>query len=428
MVVAGDRRPRVTAASDELVVGGRRGPLAWHPMRRLALGVAMTLALVAACFSGDSTLGSICREDADCGGEQTCENEVCGHCGDAEAQPGELCSVEAAELGSAPQLAAGPLLAFDRERDGTIELVVRGEDGIVELWQGDGESGFTVATRVPEGGNAGPVRLVDLDADDDADVVVVDAEARTIGLVYSDAEGNLEYVQAAVLDAAPLDLAVAGAWEALPAWVTWVDELGLWYAEVDPEARTLGEPTQLAGARAQWLGDSVVLDDDDRLDLVVLDVDGMVLEPWLGSATGLQQAEPVALEQRATDVLTFDIEGDGDSDVLLPDEAGGITVVVDVGGALQDIGRVEVPGAVQGITVADLDRDVDRDLVVAVDAEPPLWLFPLRSGWYRDSIALPATGGVGAVRGLDIDGDGLVELVLGPSEGVGSLRVVEVEP
>ena len=170
-----------------------------------------------------------------------------------------------------------------------------------------------------------------------------------------------------------------------------------------------------------------MLDDDERLDLVVLDVDGMALEPWRGIAGGLRRLEPLALEHRATDVLTLDIEGDGDFDVLLPDE-GGITAIVDAGGALQAIGRVEVPGPVHGITVADLDRDVDRDLVVAADAEPPLWLLPLRSGWYRDPIALPATGTVGAVRGLDIDGDGLLELVLGPSEGVGSLRVVEVEP
>lgn len=397
-------------------------------MRRLALGVAVTLGLAAACFDGESTLGSICREDADCGGEQTCENEVCGYCGDAQAQPGELCSVEAVELGAAPQVTAGPLLAFDRGRDGTIELVVRGEDGTVELWQGDGQGGFGVATRVPEGGSAGPVKLVDLDADEDADLVVVDADARTIGLVYSDAEGNLEFVQAAALAEAPLDLAAAGAWGSAPAWVAWVDAQGLWYAEVDAQARTLGEPTKLADARAQQLGDSVVLDDDERLDLVVLDVDGMALEPWLGIAAGLQRLEPLALEQRATDVVTLDVEGDGDFDVLLPDEAGGITVVVDAGGALQAIGRVELPGAVHGITVADLDRDVDRDLVVAVDAEPPLWLLPLRSGWYRDSIALPAAGAVGAVRGLDIDGDGLLELVLGPSEGVGRLRVVEVEP
>jgi hypothetical protein len=298
----------------------------------------------------------------------------------------------------------------------------------VELWQGDGQGGFGVAARVPEGGSAGPVKLVYLDADEDADLVVVDVATRTIGLVYSDAEGSLEFVPAAVLAEAPLDLAAAGAWGSVPAWVAWVDAQGLWHAEVDAQARTLGEPRKLADARAQQLGDTVVLDDDERLDLVVLDVDGMALEPWLGIAAGLQQLEPLALEQRAIDVVTLDVEGDGDFDVLLPDEAGGITVVVDAGAALQAIGRVELPGAVHGITVADLDRDVDRDLVVAVDAEPPLWLLPLRSGWYRDPIALPATGAVGAVRGLDIDGDGLLELVLGPSEGVGPLRVVEVEP
>jgi hypothetical protein len=103
-------------------------------------------------------------------------------------------------------------------------------------------------------------------------------------------------------------------------------------------------------------------------------------------------------------------------------------VLVDAGDGLEVIDRVETTGRVHGMTVADLDGDYDRDLVVAVDGDPSLWLLQLRAGWYSDALALPASGAVGTVRALDVDRDGLLELVLGPHEGTGSLQVVEVDP
>lgn len=404
-------------------------------MKRLALGMAsipmglLGLLSLVGCFHGDSTLGSICREDADCGAEQSCENEVCGLCGDDSAQPGELCSVEAEPLPASPVMTAGPLLLFDRGLDGKIEAVTRGEDGTVEQWQGDGRGGFTVATRVPEGGTAGLVRLAELDEDDTIDLVVVDANARTLALGYGDAEGSWSFEPPVALEAVPTDLTAGGAWADGQAWIAWVDERGLWQASLDPETRLLGEPAQLSEPRVQWLGEAVALDDDAALDLLVVDADGMALEPWLGDGSGgLTRGEPLPLEVRATDLLTIDVEGDGDADALVPDEEGGITVIIDAGDGLVTIDRVTTEGAIRGITVVDLDRDFDRDLVVAVDHEPSLWLLPLRSGWYLDAIALPAADAVGTVRGADVDGDGMIELLLGPSEGTGPLRVVEVEP
>lgn len=381
------------------------------------------VATLAGCFSGDPTLGSICREDADCGAEQSCANEVCGLCGDGLFQPGELCSVEATEPSSAPRLSAAPMLAFDRERDGTLELVVRGEDGTVELWQGDGEGSFTLAMSLPEGGRAGPVRFADLDGNDAIDLVVVDADARTLALGYGDDAGGWSFEPPVPLGGTPYDLSVGGT------WVAWADDQGLWRASVDAQARTLGEPERLEDARAQWLGEPVALDDDDALDLVVAAVDAMAVEPWLGDgAGGLVRGEPVAIEQRATDLFMLDADGDGDGDALVPDEASGITVLVDAGEGLAVIDRVETAGPVRGLTVADLDGDYDRDLVVSVAGDTPLWFLRLRAGWYSDVLALPASGPIGTVRALDVDRDGLLELVLGPSEAPGSLQIVEVEP
>jgi hypothetical protein len=401
-------------------------------MKRLALGMASILVGpwgLVGCFHGDSTLGSICREDADCGAEQSCENEVCGLCGDDSAQPGELCSVEAAPLPSSPLMTAGPLLLFDRGLDGKLEIVTRGEDGTVEQWQGDGEGGFAVVTRMPEGGTTGLVRPGELDQDEMIDLVVVDADAQTLALGYGNAEDGWSFEAPVALQAVPSDLAVGGAWADSPVWIAWVDERGLWQALLDPETRLLGAAARLTDPRPQWIGEAVALDDDALLDLLVVDVDGMALEPWLGdSAGGLMRGETLPLEARATDLLTIDAEGDGDADAFVLDEEGGITVIIDAGDELLTIGRVTTEGAIRGMTVVDLDRDFDRDLVVSVDQGPPLRLLPLRSGWYTDSIMLPAPDAAGTVRGADVDGDGMIELLLGPSEGVGPLRVVEVEP
>lgn len=396
-------------------------------MKRLALGMTVTLA---GCFHGDATLGSVCREDADCGADQTCENEVCGLCGNESAEPGELCSVEASSPPDALRLTAGPLLLFDRGFDGRIEAVTRGEDGTVEAWQGDGQGGFTVATRIPEGGTAGLVRLAELDQDETIDLAVVDASARTLALGYGNADGSWAFEAPVALEAVPTDLAVSSAWGEGPVWIAWVDERGLFQAPLDPDTRLLGAAAQLSEPRTQWIGEAVALDDDDAsLDLLVVDVEAMALEPWLGDGAGsLVRGQPLALEARATELLTFDVDGDGDVDALVPDEEGGLSVIVDAGSELVLVGRVTTDATVRGITVVDLDRDYDRDLVVAVDGSPPLRFLPLRAGWYDESIALPVADAVGTVRGADIDGDGMLELLLGPGEGVGSLRVMEVEP
>lgn len=398
-------------------------------MNRRALGMAVAMGALS-CFRGEATLGGACDRDEDCGADQLCTNEVCGYCGDGIPQAGELCSVEAQALTTAPRATPGSLARVELERDGTVDLIARGEDGAVELWDGDGTNAWTVRTRLDVGGRSGVVRVAGLDDDQAQDLVIVDAEALTLHLGYGDGSGAWSFDGVVMLAEAPIDLEVAGANGEGPAWVAWVDGRGLWQAALDPQTRTLGEGVALAGARAQWLGAPVALDADDALDLVVADVDGMRLEPWWGDgAGGLSRGEPIVLEGRATEVFTLDVDGDGDADVVVPDEDGGVTVLVSDGeGGLVAATRPVVPGPARIVAVADLDRDGDRDLVVVADHDPPLWLLQLRAGRYPDALALPVSGAVGSLLALDTDRDGLTELLLGPPAEVSLLRMVEVEP
>lgn len=395
-------------------------------------GVAALLAL-SGCFSGETTLGAVCNEDADCGADLRCSNEVCGRCGDGIAQRGELCLVSAAEYPSALAVSPGELRTGDLEGDGTPELLLRGADGAPELW-GRAEDGWRVLRTLTVGGTRGALRLANLDEDGRLDVVVVDEEAPALYVGHgAGAEGDEgEWVlEAAVMRSSPpLDLAVADATWAGPAWVAWVDAEGLWQAVVDPQTGTLGEAVQVAPSRVQWVSDPAALDGDDALDVAVADVDGMRVEPWFGDGNGgLTMGETVALEGRPTEVVAADVDGDGDFDLLVPDEDGGVTVIVGDGeGGLAIAERVEGPGPARTVVVADLDRSTERDLVVLGGAEPGLWAFLARGSRHPDGIALPVTGAVGAVVAADFDRDGLTELLLGPAEGVAPLRVVEVEP
>jgi len=390
----------------------------------------MLVLCASGCFSGASTLGSICGDDLDCGADQGCSNEVCGRCGDSVPQRGELCLVPATELSSAPVTSPGNVVVLDLENDGNSDLVVRGEDGVPQLWSGDGAGGWSVHGSLTVGGTVGALRLAALDEDGPLDLVVVDEQGPALHLGYGDGEGAWAFEPAVVLPEPPLDVAVASApWDG-PAWIAWVDAQGLQQAVVDAETRTLGSPVTVVPARSQWLTDPVPLDDDEALDLAVADVDGRRIEPWFGDgAGGLSIGAPVMLEARPTEVIARDVDGDGDPDLLVPDEDGGVTVVISDGeGTLFVSERLTVPGVVRWATVADLDRNTERDVVILTDGDAPVWVFLARGGQHRDGIAVPVEGEFGSLVALDGDRDGLTELLLGPSGEAASFRIVEVEP
>ncbi len=398
-------------------------------MARTLLGPAALALLMVACFRGEGTIGAACRDDADCGAEQSCTNEVCGYCGDGIPQRRELCSVPAAALGSAPATQPGQVLALDLEPDGALDLITRGEAGPPQWWRGDGEGGFAVASEVEAGGQRGPVRLAALDEDEPVDLVVVDADAPALHLGYGDGSTGWAFEPAVMLAAEPLDVAVASApWDG-PAWVAWTDAEGLWQAPVDPQTRTLGEAQRLDEARSLRLGGPAPLDEGEALDLAVLDLGAGRLEPWMGDGSGgLVPGESLALEGPPLELRVLDVDGDGDPDILVMHEDGGLTVVLSDGqGALTITERLSVPGPVRDITVGDLNRDSLLDLVLLADAERPGWVFLARGALHPDGLALNVGEPGSAVLAVDIDSDGLTEVLLGPTTP-GPLRVVEVAP
>jgi len=402
-------------------------------MWRRRLGTAAQASILAAaaggCFSGEATLGAICGDDLDCGAEQICVNEVCGRCGDGVPQRGELCIVSAQPVSDAPRASPGDLLVLDVENDGHPDLVTRGETGAPELWSGDG-SGWTRQATLSVGGTAGLMRLAVLEPGEPLALVVVDADAPALHVGRSDGAGSWAFDASIALDEVPLDLAVAGAPWLGPAWIAWVDAAGLQQVILDPSTGTPSEPLTVAPAGARWLSDPLSLNGDEIVDLAVADVEGRRLEPWLGDgAGGLAPGTPVALEARPIDVATHDVNGDGEPDLLVSDEDGGVSVVVaGEGGSLSVVERMVVSGEIRGVAVADLDRNTERDVVVLTGGRAPLSVFLGRGPVHPDALLLPLNDEGGSLVALDRDRDGLTELLIGPAAAPGELRVLEVEP
>lgn len=393
-----------------------------------ALGLVVLCSMAGACFTGESTLGAVCRDDTDCGADQRCTLEICGACGDAVPQRGELCLL-APESAEAPSF-EGALLAFDLERDGNPDLLARGADGRPQWWSGAGDGTWAAGGALDVGGTRGVLRVGDLDADGLIDLVVVDADALTLHLGFGDGMGTWSFGEPVVLTAEPSDLAVAAPLGDEPGWVVWSDAEGLRQVAVNAPARAFEDPVTLVSGGTRWLGQSMSLDDDEAIDLAVADVDGRRLEPWFGDgAGGLSPGAPLSLVGRPTEVVTADLDGDGDPDLLVPDDGGGVTVILTDGqGNLGISERLSVPGSAGPVAVADLDRNLVVDVIVGSGGERPLWVFPGRLGGYPDAIELPVETSVGSLLALDVDRDGLTELLLGPADGVGSLRIMEVDP
>ncbi|MCB9715260.1 MAG: VCBS repeat-containing protein [Myxococcales bacterium] len=390
----------------------------------------LVLGLGGACFRGEGTLGSICGGDEDCGDGQRCRTEVCGYCGDGLAQRGELCLVADAELGTGPVVSPGELLAADLDGDSRVDLVVRNVDGIPEQWAGDGQGRWSVVAEASGVGARGALRLAALDDDERLDLVVLDDDAPALHLGRGLAEGGWSFGEAVVLTEPALDLAAAGLTRGGPAWVAWVDDGGLWQAVVDPSTGALTEPLRIDEGRRLRVGDPAAVDADDALDLPVVDRVAMQLELWRGGAGGLvRDPAPIGLPAPPLEVIAADVDGDGDVDLLVPDEEGGITVVVGDGeGSLGVAQRPELPGPASTVVVTDLDRDGDRDLLALVEHASPVWALIGRGYRHHDAIALPVEAEVGSLVVVDGDRDGLEELLLGPRSGVAALRIVEVAP
>ncbi|MBO6576330.1 MAG: CRTAC1 family protein [Rhodothermales bacterium] len=158
------------------------------------------------------------------------------------------------------------------------------------------------------------------------------------------------------------------------------------------------------------------LDQDYLMDLAVAGPSGVTVfrQTPAGSFTESQGATPVTTAARG--VWAFDVDMEGDLDLLVALEDGGLRVLQNLGDGTFVLDRLVGDVLVRDLKWADLDADGDPDLAVLADNGSLQWHENLRNGRW----AAPETLGQDVVAvGLD-DGnaDGRFELAAVTEQGV----------
>jgi hypothetical protein len=181
-------------------------------------------------------------------------------------------------------------------------------------------------------------------------------------------------------------------------------------------------PSRLPASDANRLM-TVDLDNDGALDLLAFDHE---VTFWRGDGQGgfVDHTQVIGLPARATSVVAFDFDIEGDLDIASSTANEGIDLHRNsLDGPLRPIGERSLPdleiGNVHQMFPSDLDRDGDLDLLVAHD-RGLTFLRNLRQGHFEEAteaVALLETRPMRDALTADLDGDGWPEVLAAGAAG-----------
>ncbi len=321
--------------------------------------------------------------------------------------------------------AGGAIAVADLDRDGDDDLLVARDNSTIEQFAGDGSGNFTAVAVWPVDGSAG-IEVFDLDRDSWLDFATAEP-----ALMRGAATGFTPWTDAPLPTVPCTSLTIidsdrADHWKS-PLWATSDGTLH----RIDGHGGTLVSDITSGLTASNVPGDlftieSADLDRDGGKDVLLLGNDGIRLHPSRGAlavpgaevhswaALFLSISSPVAL-------CSTDLDGDGDLDVLAAGSAGIVEGInsLDVIRGTATLELLDHPGTGQQISsilaVGDVYRDGHLDLIVrgAASGSGPVvtWLLP----GSQPSIALALATGpdVRSAALLDVDRDGDLDVVLG---------------
>ncbi len=421
---------------------------AWSRPRAAAGLWALALVLVAGatCFDGGATLGAACERDTDCGGAQSCDNGVCGLCGNGRVDPGELCFGPSRDYAVRGEIRGLFVVDLDGQFDRDVAVVTNDfcpmdENADPITFEPCFRTELLVSTRSrehlvidlpPEMGDFGRVNafeVADFDADGLLDAVMVFEESSLLFVVYGlgtnqTAPDPLAFVlPAPAVDVLVGDLDSDGALDLLagtrlpvaPLLAFWGNGAG----GFDPgEAIDAGD-----GAR---MSNVVDFDGDGRVEFAVanvLDTTVTVLRNVDGRTFDI--ASRIDLANRPWNVMAADLDGDDAPEIVasLPDDDR-VAVVPNVSGTPVEAETtfLEAPSGPTDVLLADADADGDLDVFVARSGTDRVRVFVNRDGTFPDHSDLDVGPSPLFMVREDLDGDGADDMVV--ANGSSTISIV----
>lgn len=279
--------------------------------------------------------------------------------------------------------APADLIAVDVDRDGFVDLVVASGD--VQVLLGDGTR-LRPAQRVDAGPSPTGLASADFDGDGWPDLAVANHETDHVTVLLGGSDGFRPSPDSPIrLDLAP-----------------------------HPHDLAAGDVT----------GDGLV-------DLLVDDREGrrVLLLPGDGRGRfGAPRGIPVGGDPYR-EMWLGDLDGDGDLDLVTPNERHLAILLGDGGGGFEDAPGSPVPvPAPFALAVADLNGDGTADLISLGDErrEGVTVMLGDHAGRYRpaEGSPLPGVVGPGRLAAGDVNGDGYDDVVAGPWSGDSLLLVL----
>jgi cysteine-rich repeat protein len=387
--------------------------------------------------------GEQCDDGNQLSGDGCSPECVTEFCGDGALQPrlGELCDDGAAsactsDCRAGPVCAGDPALCFDGSTivqdsfssralvfddgaDGDDDFVLYGFSSQPRFVDLDGATLTTVL--IDPNSWIESLAALDADADGDVDLVGVDGNWNRVAFERNGTtwtRRDLGFAGDVSRESVALDFDGDGALDVASFGIT----TGVVEMCLRGAAFTFSCSTLATFASNQFLRFAAVDLEGDGVDELVA-ADGSEVVVY-----GTVDGEAVERTRETSDFVPTrraDVDLDGDEDLVGFDVANGDVVVHgNEAGVLAESARIPAGLALfANVTADDLDGDGDVDLIAVSRARGELWVFLAEAGGRRAVGPLPGGARPATVSTLDLDGDGVRELLTVGENGNGLVRL-----